>query len=363
MDQLSEPADMLHAAQLAKAEFIPMSSRQQAFARKPPTGPVSQGISALGRGISQLGQGIGRERAAQAQQAQQAQKFNRMQQLQAGREAQAQSANANRIRLAETLYGQGAMEQDAYNAAVLKYGDEAYTPAAPAQPQQQAQPQQGAAPTYGPELDYMAQAPAQQAGPMAPATAPAMTPEEEAAAKTSIIKSDAAMTAVTASIGLLNDASESGMPASGTLSQPFALYSGSDAGKLRSHVRTLQSATALDAMLRLKQASRTGSTGFGAMNEKELDLLINDIGALDPDRTDPEILMDTLKRIKTRWSSIQDTLSETVPPSEVAKWGLESLMPGASSAAIAPPQRQTATNPETGQTIYYDPETSSWSNE
>lgn len=59
---------------------------------------------------------------------------------------------------------------------------------------------------------------------------------------------------------------------------------------------TLQSNTALDKMLQLKAASSTGSTGFGALNEKELQLLIDQIAALDPELP-REVQLENLRQI------------------------------------------------------------------
>lgn len=109
-----------------------------------------------------------------------------------------------------------------------------------------------------------------------------------------------------------------GTAVTGTLSRVPAMYSGTNAGKFRSVLKQIQSGVALDTMMRLKKASASGATGFGALSERELDILINDLGALDPDTTDPEIIEKTLNNIQR----IIDQVTETVPPEELKKMGL-----------------------------------------
>lgn len=115
-------------------------------------------------------------------------------------------------------------------------------------------------------------------------------------------------------------------PATGTLSRPFAAYSGSPAGKVRSYVGALKSGVALNAMMRLKEASSTGATGFGAMNEKELQLLIDDVGALEPDTTDPEIFAKTIDRIDSRFKRVVEDVKRNVSPERIRELGLEPLI-------------------------------------
>jgi len=68
-------------------------------------------------------------------------------------------------------------------------------------------------------------------------------------------------------------------PVVGTNSILLAMHSDTGAGKLRSHVATLRSGVAIQAMTRLKEASKTGATGFGQLNRAELQLLLDDMGA------------------------------------------------------------------------------------
>lgn len=113
------------------------------------------------------------------------------------------------------------------------------------------------------------------------------------------------------------------MPVVGTLSRPFALYSGSAAGRVRSYVGSLQSGVALQAILKLKEASSTGATGFGALSAPELNLLVTDIGSLDPDNTEPDIFLKTIDRIEARWKNVLQDVERTVPPERLAEMGID----------------------------------------
>jgi hypothetical protein len=134
----------------------------------------------------------------------------------------------------------------------------------------------------------------------------------------------------------------SGVAASGTLSRPLSVLSNTPAGRLRAYLQPLTSGTALNAMMRLKEASSTGATGFGQMNQKELQLLIDDIGALNPDTTDPDILIKTLDRIETRYKRVADDIKKNVSPDRLKELGLDQLlgtsagMGGGATSGIAP---------------------------
>ena len=154
---------------------------------------------------------------------------------------------------------------------------------------------------------------------------------------------DKAATMLDAVDGIKAIAKDADTPITGTASIPFALYSGTPAGKVRSYVGTLQSGVALGAMMRLKQASATGATGFGNLSEKELQLLIDDIGALNPDNTDPEIFMQTINRIETRWQRVIDDIRKNVSPERIEELGLTDLVnrgvavPDQPVQSLAPP--------------------------
>lgn len=67
---------------------------------------------------------------------------------------------------------------------------------------------------------------------------------------------------------------------------------------------TILSSMALDKMMELKAASPTGSTGFGALNEKELEVLQTHIAALKQANRAPEI-KSAIRRIKTHLTRIK----------------------------------------------------------
>lgn len=147
-------------------------------------------------------------------------------------------------------------------------------------------------------------------------------------------QADKAETMLSATAKIRDEIKNSTVPATGTLSQPFAMYSGSAAGRVRSYVSALQSGVALQAMMKLKEASATGATGFGALSERELSVLISQIGALDPDNTEPDIFLETLDRIESQWKRTLANVKRTVPPEKLRELGIDidSLMAGPQAA-------------------------------
>lgn len=133
----------------------------------------------------------------------------------------------------------------------------------------------------------------------------------------------------------------SDQPTTGTLSRPFAMLSNTPAGRIRSYVSTLQSGVALGAMQRLKEASSTGATGFGALSAPELNLLISDIGALDPDNTEPDIFRETVQRIEDRAKRVVADIRKNVSPERIQELGLQEFLD-----AFDPPNQSQA--PQTG---------------
>ena len=76
----------------------------------------------------------------------------------------------------------------------------------------------------------------------------------------------------------------------------FSFVRNSEPSKLKGLVENLKSRIVLDAMMRLKDASAQGATGFGAMNFQELQTLVNSITSLDVDNQDtwPERLAEIM---------------------------------------------------------------------
>ena len=75
-----------------------------------------------------------------------------------------------------------------------------------------------------------------------------------------------------------------------------------DAKALNNLVSTLQSEKVMGTLEQLKSQSRTGATGFGAISEKELTLLMNRITSLDP--TD-KMFKQNLGTVMDEWKRVQ----------------------------------------------------------
>ena len=157
----------------------------------------------------------------------------------------------------------------------------------------------------------------------AAAAALAAEAQEGAQLTSSVEKADTVLNTTRAVLDLLDNSDQ---PTTGTLSRPFAMLSGTPAGKIRSYVSTLQSGVALGAMQRLKEASATGATGFGSLSAPELNLLISDIGALDPDTTEPEIFRATVQRIEDRTRRVVEDIKRNVSPERIQELGLQTLI-------------------------------------
>ncbi|MGA1553429.1 MAG: hypothetical protein ACO35I_05225 [Burkholderiaceae bacterium] len=80
--------------------------------------------------------------------------------------------------------------------------------------------------------------------------------------------------------------------------ETLAGVGGTDAAQLNALLEPVRSYIAINRMKKLKEASPTGSTGFGALSEKELSLLTGEQGALSLGQGEKQ-LDETLKRIKS----------------------------------------------------------------
>ena len=78
-----------------------------------------------------------------------------------------------------------------------------------------------------------------------------------------------------------------------------------DARALNNVVTSLKSQKTIDLITQMKQASKTGATGFGSVTEKELDLLQSDIVKLD--QRSPNFKQD-LQRLQTTWTNLQNKI-------------------------------------------------------
>lgn len=87
----------------------------------------------------------------------------------------------------------------------------------------------------------------------------------------------------------------------------LSLIPESDAKAWEQRKTTVVSAMALDKMMELKAASPRGSTGFGALNEKELEVLQTHVAALNQANKAPEI-KGAIRRIKNHLIRIKKNI-------------------------------------------------------
>lgn len=80
--------------------------------------------------------------------------------------------------------------------------------------------------------------------------------------------------------------------------------------QINKEIATLLAKKALNTITEMKNASRTGATGFGAMNEKELGLIQDDIASLDT-RLSDEAFEASLNRIKKRMQKVMSQIDIT----------------------------------------------------
>jgi hypothetical protein len=81
-----------------------------------------------------------------------------------------------------------------------------------------------------------------------------------------------------------------------------------DAKALNNLVSSLNSDKAIGTLEELKSQSRTGATGFGALSEKELTLILNKTRALDP--TD-KLFKENLSVVMEGWNKIRNQVRES----------------------------------------------------
>ena len=122
------------------------------------------------------------------------------------------------------------------------------------------------------------------------------------------------------------------IPISGTVSQIKSWLSDTDQGVLKSYVENLKSPNVLGAMMALKEASSTGSTGFGQLNIKELDILINRLGALNVNETNVKVLRRSIVSINNSFDSVVNMVKKNVPEEKLKEIGLHKLFYGESDS-------------------------------
>ena len=111
----------------------------------------------------------------------------------------------------------------------------------------------------------------------------------------------------------------------GTMARIPGQLSNSPAGQIASYVGTLKSAVVLDAMMRLKDASKQGSTGFGAMNAGEMQVLADQMGSLDQYNTHPKIFLRNINRIRDRFKRTVEKIAREASIEDIRRENLEPL--------------------------------------
>ena len=124
----------------------------------------------------------------------------------------------------------------------------------------------------------------------------------------------------------LIDANKDGViPMSGTFSQIASWNSDSNQGILLSYIENLKSPNVLGAMMALKEASSTGATGFGQLNIKELDILINRLGALNAKDTHVEVLRRSIVSVNDSFDSVINMVKKNVSEEKLKELELHKL--------------------------------------
>ena len=94
-------------------------------------------------------------------------------------------------------------------------------------------------------------------------------------------------------------------------------FRGSDVNDLKSALTSIKSSLAIDKIIELKKSSKSGSTGFGALNLEELKALQSDIANLDQTQS-PKSLINGLNSVYDRYSKVVAALPQEyqfeVPP-------------------------------------------------
>jgi hypothetical protein len=131
-------------------------------------------------------------------------------------------------------------------------------------------------------------------------------------------KTQETLTEIDRQIGFINEAktiTESYQPTDAVIFHPLMKYVPySDAKYLENLTETLKSRIGRDALMELREGSAVGSTGLGALNLKELEMLQNALGMLDPTVGD-ERFRKQLDIVKKHYQGFRATLMGR--PSEV----------------------------------------------
>jgi len=89
-----------------------------------------------------------------------------------------------------------------------------------------------------------------------------------------------------------------------------------DAAALASDLKELQSKLTMSVMAAAKAQSKTGATGFGALNMKELEVIKQNIADLDQMKLSPEKFNEKLDTINKYFIKLDQKARGTYNPSE-----------------------------------------------
>lgn len=121
------------------------------------------------------------------------------------------------------------------------------------------------------------------------------------------------------------------LPPTGTTSRLTAQWSGSGAGRVRARLGLLNSSVAIRSLMRLKELSETGASGFGALNRAELQLLLDAFGTLDQYIAEPDIFLQTLDNIDRMYMNVVSDVVATVPENILRERGFGNFIDLANS--------------------------------
>jgi len=80
------------------------------------------------------------------------------------------------------------------------------------------------------------------------------------------------------------------------------------------------------------------------LNTAELELLISDMGRLDPNTTAPDIFQANVRRIRSRYQRVIDDIKKEVSPEQIRKLNLGPLL---GMTATSSAKKRKKWNPET----------------
>lgn len=114
-------------------------------------------------------------------------------------------------------------------------------------------------------------------------------------------------------IGYIDEAYKLAEDETGAFIYPLAQYvPTSDSRQLASLVKTIKSELGLEKLMELKRSSPRGSSGLGALNQAELQMLQNALGELDPAVGD-ELFLKQLNNVKKHYQRFRQTLLGQTP--------------------------------------------------